>query len=308
MIMKIFSYSIGLIVLSLALSRCMNNDVLSSEEQFKQQLANEVASIDSYLNSKKIVALKDASGIRFTLDSMGSGYTPRISDNVTFNFKGQLLDGSVFQTALATANPIKNLVTGLQIGMPLVPNGSKATFYIPSVYGYGAEAQTGIPSNSNLIYEIKLRNITSIAAEKTQKVKDTVLIRSYLDKAKITNSVKDTSGLRYVITHLGGGPRPSWLHKVEITYSGYIITPDGTKGERFFIGTNRPTETNDSRVVSYIRGFQVGLQKMREGGKAILYVPSVMGFGGATQTNGAITVPANSSLIYEVDLTDVIDP
>jgi len=272
------------------------------------QLHVDVIAIDKYLDENNIDAYKDISGVRFTIDSLGSGFTPRITDKVTFDYTGKLLSGSVFQSSTLTNYTIVNLIAGLQVGIPKLPNGSKATIYIPSVYAYGSQTKDNIPANSNLIFHIKLRSITAIAAEKTQRAIDTVALDNYLTTAGIANVVKDTSGLRYVIDPLqpGSGIPPTWFHKVKITYSGYLIT-NNAKGALFYTGTNQPDETNDSRVVNFIRGFQIGLQKMKKGGKATLYIPSVMAFGNRS-VNGLVTVPANSNLIYEVEMTDLLEP
>ena len=288
----------------LALMGCnLNSDETSGEAQ----LANDLKSIDSYLANKGITALKDVNGIRFKIDSLGTSYSPRFNNNVSFDYTGKLLSGTVFQAGAVKDKPVSNFITGLQIGLPLVPNGSKATFYIPSSFAYGSQGQTNIPPNSNLIFEIKLKGITVTSAEKTQLVADTVAISKYLIKEAVQNVVKDTSGLKYVITELGTGAKPSWLNKVKVTYNGYLII-DGTKGAKFYSGTNEPTSTSDSRVVNYIRGFQIGLQQLPKGSKAIFYVPSTLGFGSAAVSGGIVTVPANSNLLYEVELVDVLEP
>jgi FKBP-type peptidyl-prolyl cis-trans isomerase len=64
----------------------------------------------------------------------------------------------------------------------------------------------------------------------------------------------------------------------------------------------------DSRVANYIWAFQLGLQQMKKGGKATLYVPSRLAFGSAAFTIGNVDVPANSNLIFELELVDVFEP
>lgn len=281
----------------------LNSDVTSGQEQ----LANELRAIDAYLISKGITALKDANGIRFTVDSIGTGYPPRFASKVSFDYTGKLFTGSVFQSGKVTDQAIAGLVAGLQIGLPSIPNGSKATFYIPSVFAYGSQAQNNIPANSNLIFQVKLRGITTTASEKTQLKSDTAKIGQFLRATGVRNAVTDTSGMRYVITQAGSGIKPSWLNRVKITYTGYLIE-NGAKGAKFYVGSNEPNATSDSRVVNYIRGFQLGLQQMQKGSKAVLYIPSGLAFGNTTVTGGLVTVPQNSNLLYEVELIDVLEP
>ncbi|MCU0369158.1 MAG: FKBP-type peptidyl-prolyl cis-trans isomerase [Cyclobacteriaceae bacterium] len=60
-------------------------------------------------------------------------------------------------------------------------------------------------------------------------------------------------------------------------------------------------------MINYLYAFQVGLPKLPEGSKATLYIPSGLGFGTDALTSGGITVPANSNLIYEVELVKVFN-
>jgi FKBP-type peptidyl-prolyl cis-trans isomerase FkpA len=271
-------------------------------------LQEQITEIDTYLESNNISAFKDVSGVRFTIDSLGSGFTPRIDSKVTFNYTGKLLNGTVFQTSTLSDALVSQLIAGFQIALPLIPNGSKATFYIPSMYGYGSQGQTGIPANSNLIFQIKLKGITVTTAERAQLDTDIAKIDEFLaTQNPPIIAQQDTSGLRILITQQGSGIQPTWFNKIKISYSGKLIT-NGTAGATFFTGTNEPNSTNDSRVVSYIRGFQAGLQLLSEGGKATFYIPSGLGFGTETVTAGSTTIPSNSNLIYEVELIKVYEP
>jgi len=294
---------ISFLALTLFLDSCVDN---SSEPN---QLQKDIAAIDSYLQANNITtALEDITGVRYTIDSLGSGFTPRLNDKVTFEYTGKLLNGTVFDPGPKLTNYlITNLIVGFQIALPQIPNGSKATLYIPSVYAYGSTVKPGIPANSSLIFHIKIKSIVVTTAEKNQRNLDTLAIDDYLDNAAIANVVKDTSGLRYTIDQTGSGTPPSWFHRVYITYSGFLIT-NNTKGAKFFEGSNEPSNTTDSRVVNFIRGFQMGLQKMQKGGKATFYVPSVLGFGDKAISGALVPIPANSNLIFEVELKDVLSP
>ena len=271
-----------------------------------KNLKQEEVAIEAYLSSHSLTAYKDATGVRFTIDSLGSGFTPRIASTVTLDYTGYLLTTGVqFDKGTLTNKPIIGLIDGFKIGLPLMPNGTKATLYIPSAFAYGTQGSGTIPPNATLIFKVKLKSIVNTATEKTQLAGDTVKINTYLTAQTITTQ-RDTSGLRYEITQVGTGALPGWYNKVNIKYTGYLI--DGNvKGAKFYTGSNEPGSTNDSRVVNYIRGFQIGLQKMKKGGKATLYIPSGMAFG--TQSlNGLVPVPANSNVIYEIELVDIIDP
>jgi FKBP-type peptidyl-prolyl cis-trans isomerase len=59
-----------------------------------------------------------------------------------------------------------------------------------------------------------------------------------------------------------------------------------------------------------ISGFQIGINGMREGGERLLAIPPTLGYGGDDITNpttGAVVIPGNSTLIFNVQLLSVQD-
>jgi FKBP-type peptidyl-prolyl cis-trans isomerase len=130
--------------------------ILDEVEQFKI----DTAAIASYLTTNNLTAATDPSGLRYEITFQGTGDKPNAGSTVTFNYTGKFLPiGSTFdKSTTPTTRLLSNLIKGFQIGFPLLPTGSKATFYIPSALGYGPPGtQDGtIPSNSNLIFEVEL--------------------------------------------------------------------------------------------------------------------------------------------------------
>lgn len=289
------------VLLFVILTSCLNTDSepgISLEEQWIM----DTTAIGKYLKSKNITALKDASGVRFVIDSLGSGFPPRASSDIKFSYTGRFLSETVFDQGTGASFNMKDLVLGFQIGLSLMPVGTRARIYIPSGYAYGSISKTGIPANSNLIFDIKLLSVISTDAEKRQLATDTVAIDNYLATNSI-NATKDKSGLRYIINELGTGAIPGLYNKVKIKYTGKLLS----NGFIFYSGTNGPSSTFDSRVINYIYGFQAGLRKMPVGSKATLYIPSGMGFGNQITQGSNINVPANSNLIFEVELTEIVE-
>ncbi len=130
-----------------------------SKKAQEGQIAADTLAIDAYLADKKIIAQKGEQGIRYVITKPGAGDKPSLSSTVKVNYKGSLLaDGSVFdQSESPVEFPLSNLIQGWQIGFPLLNKGSKATLYIPSSLGYGANgAPPNIPPNANLVFEIEL--------------------------------------------------------------------------------------------------------------------------------------------------------
>ncbi|MCU0357196.1 MAG: FKBP-type peptidyl-prolyl cis-trans isomerase [Cyclobacteriaceae bacterium] len=123
------------------------------------QLQTDIAAIDQYLVNNGIVASNDPSGIRYTVDTPGTGAKPCLENTVTVRYTGKLLStGNVFDSS---ANPVSfalsNLILGWRIMLPQFQAGSIITLYIPSGFAYGTRgAGTSIPANANLIFTIEL--------------------------------------------------------------------------------------------------------------------------------------------------------
>jgi len=124
----------------------------------QDQLANDIATIDAFLQSNDIEAQEHPSGIRYVITRSGEGDRPNYCSSVSVTYEGRTLSGKVFDSrATPISFALQNLITGWQIGIPLIKEGGRVTLYIPSVYAYGATgAGSDIPPNASLIFEILL--------------------------------------------------------------------------------------------------------------------------------------------------------
>jgi len=299
--MRLQSFFIPIVILSTIFTSCLDKDSgpsLSLEEQW----ALDTTAIGNYLRTNNIPALKDPSGVRFVIESLGTGFPPKLSSKVKVTYVGRFLSEVIFDQGTNVTFDVNGLIPGFQIGLALLPEGTKAKIYIPSGYAYGNRGVNDIPANSNLIFEIELIEVVTSEAEKNQLGADTVAIDTYLENNSI-NAIKDKSGLRYVITEEGSGPKPGLYDKVELKYTGKLLAD----GKVFFSGTNGPTATFDSRVINYLYAFQAGLPNLPVGSKAIFYVPSGLGFGNQAVSNSTTNIPANSNLIFEMELLEIIE-
>jgi FKBP-type peptidyl-prolyl cis-trans isomerase FkpA len=77
------------------------------------------------------------------------------------NYKGQLLDGSVFdETKTEPAKfPLNRLIRGWQQGLVFCRKGGRIRLIIPSAYGYGIRNLGIIPPNSPLIFDVEVLDI-----------------------------------------------------------------------------------------------------------------------------------------------------
>jgi len=119
----------------------------------------------------------------------------------------------------------------------------------------------------------------------------------FLAENKSKEGVKTTaSGLQYKITKEGTGKSPAATDKVLVHYEGKLL--DGTVFDSS-IKRGEPIAFPLNRVIP---GWTEGLQLVKEGGKAILYIPSKLAYG-SRGAGGAIG--PDETLIFEVELLKV---
>lgn len=121
--------------------------------------------------------------------------------------------------------------------------------------------------------------------------------KEFLIKNKTKPGVKVTdTGLQYEILTEGTGKKPSPMSKVTVHYEGKLV--DGT----IFDSSYERGETISFPLNGVIPGWTEGLQLLKEGGKAILYIPSNLGYG---EKGAGAVIPGNSTLIFTVELFKV---
>ena len=90
----------------------------------------------------------------------GTGRQVSLNDTVTVFYKGYLLkDKSVFDETKdkPAIFPLKRLIMGWQIGVPLCKVGGKIKIIIPSSLAYSIRTRAAkIPPNSILVFEVEV--------------------------------------------------------------------------------------------------------------------------------------------------------
>ena len=114
--------------------------------------------------SKKPGMNKTASGMLYEVKVMGKGPKPSESDQVSVNYTGSLIDGTVFdsnQDGEAATFTVNNVIPGWTEGLQLMPVGSSFRFIIPADLAYGNSPPPGSPlkPGSVLIFEVELLSI-----------------------------------------------------------------------------------------------------------------------------------------------------
>lgn len=112
-------------------------------------------------------------------------------------------------------------------------------------------------------------------------------------------NIKSTpSGLQYEVMKQGTGMRPDAIDTVTVNYRGTL-----TNGTEFDNSYKRGQPTSFA-LDHVIKGWTEGLQLMSVGGKYKFYIPYQLGYG----LNEMGTIPAGSTLVFEVELLDVKKP
>lgn len=119
---------------------------------------------------------------------------------------------------------------------------------------------------------------------------DIDLIEEFLAENGI-DAEMDESGLFYTIDTEGNGEFPTVNDEVTVNYRGTLLED----GQEFDAGNNVTFPLG-----GVIRGWQIGIPKLSKGGSGRLYIPSELAYG----TRALNGIPANSVLIFDVDLLD----
>ncbi|SDS85348.1 peptidylprolyl isomerase [Winogradskyella sediminis] len=107
-----------------------------------------------------------ASGLRYQIIQKGNGKKAEKGNMVSVHYKGQLADGTVFDSSYKRNSPLDfqvgvgQVIPGWDEGICLLNVGDKARLVIPSDLGYGAAGAGGvIPPNATLIFDVELMDI-----------------------------------------------------------------------------------------------------------------------------------------------------
>ena len=132
----------------------------------EQRLAEENAAANAELDKLAAGFEKTESGLRYQIIQKGDGVKAEKGKTVSVHYKGQLPDGTVFDSSYKRNQPIDfplgrgQVIQGWDEGVQLLKVGDKARFVIPSDLGYGARGAGGvIPPNATLIFDVELMDV-----------------------------------------------------------------------------------------------------------------------------------------------------
>ena len=115
-------------------------------------------------NKKKEGVVELPEGLQYMVVKEGTGKKPAITDSVRAHYKGELLSGAEFDNSFKRGQPfsapLRSLIKGWQIALPMMAEGSHWRLWIPSELAYGDRGAGGdIPGGATLMFEVELINI-----------------------------------------------------------------------------------------------------------------------------------------------------
>lgn len=135
------------------------NGYLSKKQAYKAafNLAKEREFLAA--NAKKENVDTTASGLQYTIIAPGADEKIAAEDTVWVNYKGTLLDGTVFDENDSTKFIANRVIRGWTEGLGLLGEGGKATLYIPAELAYGERGNRNIEPNSTLIFDVEVLKV-----------------------------------------------------------------------------------------------------------------------------------------------------
>ena len=131
-----------------------------------KRMAEEKAKQKELLDTVAAGYDETASGLRYQILQKGTGKKATKGAGVSVHYKGQLLDGTVFDSSYKRKQPIDfnvglgQVIAGWDEGIQLLQVGDKARFVIPSDLAYGAAGAGGvIPPDATLIFDVELMDV-----------------------------------------------------------------------------------------------------------------------------------------------------
>ncbi|QNL21670.1 FKBP-type peptidyl-prolyl cis-trans isomerase [Hyphobacterium sp. CCMP332] len=260
-------------------------------------------------------------GLEYKLLNDAEGPVANIGDMLTFNMVLYKNEDSVITSTWETGNPIKTPLQepgfngDVSEGFALMSVGDSAFFKVPidSLFkGRMNNMPPFLQGAKYLSYTIKMENIQTQeevqaekeAAQAEQKQTDDNLIQDYLSANGI-EAEKTESGIYYTITDEGDGTHPTIQNQVTVHYTGKLLNGnvfDSSIPENMPERQGMSGEPVTFPLSGVVRGWQEGIPLLSKGGSGVLYIPSYLAYGAQSPSPA---IPANSVLIFEVELLDI---
>jgi peptidylprolyl isomerase len=235
-----------------------------------------------------------STGLQYLEEIAGSGESPKSGELISMHYIASLPDGTELDNTYTTQRPVttlwgvNRLLPGWEEGVGMMKPGGKAKLVLPASLAFGEQGSGSVPPNSQIVLEVELLSVkpapvpTEVAADKLTKT---------------------PSGLQYYDLVTGKGTEATKNSTASNLFTVWVKTDTGYS----FISQSEagsPLSFVIGRGDAVFPGWEEGVTGMKVGGKRLLVVPPELALG----SQGSAIIPANSTLVLEIELTDVKEP
>jgi FKBP-type peptidyl-prolyl cis-trans isomerase len=109
--------------------------------------------------------IKDPAGFYYEIIEVGGEEKPGMDDEVVVNYKGSLIDGTVFDSSYDRGEPatfpMSGVIPGFSGGLSKIGEGGEVRIFIPAELGYGDNPppQSPIPPGAMLVFDAEVEEI-----------------------------------------------------------------------------------------------------------------------------------------------------
>ena len=278
--------------LFVSLSSCLSKVTLEDDIILQQ---NETK-IQQYISAKKLTTQKASNGVYYVITkSNPSGRQTVLGDTVRLHYVIKTLsDNGVDSSSISRNQPFTFFNNGGNTNiflkmLPYMREGEQATFILPSTLAAGSQKFPNLTENSPIRVDISFYKSYSEEAD----------IDAYLLKNKITITEKTTEGVRYIRNKEGVSDLVAGKI-AKIKYTGKYLN-----GKVFDtnVGKTDSLSYTIGATTGLVKGFLVGINKMKLGEKATFIFASSLGYG----RTGNNTIPPETPLIFDVEIVALKD-
>ena len=281
--------------LFVSLSSCLSKVVLEDDIILQQ---NETK-IQQYISAKKLTTQKASNGVYYVITKPNpSGRQMVLGDTVRLHYVISRLDDFKIDSSSTSKNqPFTFFNNGGNANiflkmLPYIREGEQATFILPSTLAGDSQAFPNLPANSPVRCDISFYKSYSEEAD----------IDAYVIKNNISVTEKTTEGVRYIRNRDGAADLITGkVAKIKYTgkyLNGKVFDSNVSKLDSFNVTVGAAFNPNNGPI----RGFVVGVNKMKLGEKATFIFSSALGYG-----RGNNSIPAETPLIFDVEIVALKD-
>jgi len=152
-----------------------SQEIQQAQQENMAQLAEEnLAEGTQWLeeNAEREAVQTTETGLQYEVLEEGDGPTPGPTDQVRVHYRGELIDGTQFDSSYDRGEPVVfnldgGVIPGFSQGLQLMPVGSTYKLFIPARLAYGPQGRQAIEPNSVLIFEVEMLEIVTEQAADT---------------------------------------------------------------------------------------------------------------------------------------------